>query len=106
MRMNGIVAGLVLLLPLAVAWPAHASEPFTFVCRADNDLFVLLAGAGEHHARFDAPDEAVRRAKPGSVLLVLADGYPRTTTPVDARFYDAAKAKRLRLYVEHPSMVP
>src|SRR5688572_20535897 len=106
MRMNGIVAGLVLLLLLAVAWPAHASEPFTFVCRADNDLFALLADAGEHHARFDTPDEAVLRSKAGSVLLVLADGYPRVTTPVDAAFFAAAKAKRLRLYMEYPSLVP
>jgi hypothetical protein len=89
-----------------VASDLHASEPFTFACRADNDLFTILKDAGERHARFDTPDEALRRAKPGSVLLVLADGYPGAASPIDAHFYDAAKAKRLRLYVEYPAMVP
>ncbi|MGB7156567.1 MAG: hypothetical protein WBD40_00790 [Tepidisphaeraceae bacterium] len=83
----------------------RAGDPFTFACRTDNDLFTVLARAGERHARFDTPAEAVKRAAPSSVLLVLADRYPAVATPVDARFYEQAKAKRIRLYVEFPAMV-
>jgi hypothetical protein len=95
-----------LLALLVITSAARASEPFTFACRADNDLFAVLSKTGERHARFDTPAEAVERAAVGSVLLILADRYPAAPTPVDARFYDAAKAKRLRLYVEYPAMVP
>src|SRR6476620_1252682 len=101
MGMHVTLCGLLLALTATIA---RASEPFTFACRADNDLFTVLADAGERHARFDSPAEAVRRAAPGSVLLVLADRYPAAPAPVDAKFYETAKTKRLRLYVEFPAM--
>src|SRR5690349_15079232 len=104
MGMRAIIAGLVLLTAHVSA--VSASTPFTFACRADNDLFTVLSRAGERHARFDTPDEAVNRAAAGSVLLVLADNYPAAPTDVDEPFYKAAKAKRLRLYVEYPAMAP
>lgn len=104
--MARLAALLVASILLTGASAAHASEPFTFACRADNDLFAILAAAGEHHARFDTPAEAVEHAPAGSVLLILADRYPDAPTAVDAAFYQAAKAKRLRLYVEYPAMVP
>src|SRR5215208_3847994 len=85
---------------------ARAGEPFTFACRADNDLFSILSRAGERHARFETPGEAVQRATPESVLLVLADGYPDRAPLVDAKFYETAKSKRLRLYVEYPAAAP
>src|SRR5688500_14247540 len=104
MGMNGIVVAAGLLLSLVTA--SDASAPFTFACRADNDLFTVLTEAGERHARFDTPGEAIRRARPGSVLLVLADEYPKAPAPVDAAFYETAKSKRLRGYVEYPAAVP
>jgi hypothetical protein len=94
------------LLVLSVAAASRAAEPFTFACRSDNDVYQILTRAGERHARFDTPGEAVNRAAMGSVLLVLADRYPAAPVAVDAKFYEAAKAKRLRLYVEYPAMAP
>ena len=94
------------LLLLSVATTSRAAEPFTFACQADNDLYQILTRAGERHARFDTPTEAVNRAAAGTVLLVLADRYPAAPVAVDAKFYEAAKTKRLRLYVEYPAMAP
>jgi len=96
--------GMLALLLLASA--ARAAQPFTFASRSDNDLFVALAAAGERHARYETPAEAVKRAAAGSAVLVLADRYPDAATSVDAKFYEAAKTKRLRLYVEFPALVP
>jgi len=95
-----------MLALLLLASAARAAQPFTFASRSDNDLFVALAAAGERHARYETPAEAVKRAAAGSAVLVLADRYPDAATSVDAKFYEAAKTKRLRLYVEFPALVP
>ena len=39
-------------------------------------------------------------------MLILADGYPKETTPVDATIFQQAAAKKLRLYVEYPAVLP
>jgi hypothetical protein len=84
---------------------ARASEPSPLPAARQRPVH-RARRRGERHARFDTPAEAVRRAAPGSVLLVLADRYPAAPASVDTKFYDTAKAKRLRLYVEYPAMAP
>jgi len=56
--------------------------------------------------RYDAPEEAVAQASPGSGVLVLAEGYPEKTTHLAPETFQQAADKRLRLYVEFPSFVP
>ena len=56
--------------------------------------------------RFDTPQAAVDAAENDDGILLLADGYPNQTTPLDAALFEAAARKNLRLYVEYPSWLP
>jgi len=87
---------------------ADAAEPrFVFSAAASNDLYrVLVESTGSPYARFDTPAEAIAAAPKGAGVLILADGYPRATTPIDAALLARAKRKGLRVYVEFPSQLP
>jgi hypothetical protein len=78
----------------------------TFCCTIDNDLYAALANAGQRHARFDTPANAVDRAEDGSPVLILADGYPETPTAIPTAVFQRAREKNLRLLVEYPSALP
>ncbi|HEX7411332.1 MAG TPA: hypothetical protein VF298_04245, partial [Bacteroidales bacterium] len=56
--------------------------------------------------RYNSPEEAIKNAREGSGVLVLADGYPANVTLMDASLYEKAVSKKLRLYVEYPSYLP
>src|SRR5262245_3290168 len=91
-----------------LAWlPAAAAPPaLVFRCRADNDLFRAVAAGGSQPARYATAREAVARARQGAGVLVLADEYPASRTPIDDDVYEEAARKRLRLFVEYPASVP
>jgi hypothetical protein len=98
---------LVVLGALALASGARARTlNLTFCCRADNDLYTVLAKNNQRCERFDAPMEAVDHARDGSAVLILADGYPETTTTVPPKVFDRAREKDLRLFIEYPAALP
>lgn len=100
-----IAAALLLLSPQDSA--AGADRPdLMFVCRGDNDVYRLLTAEGRAVRRFATAAEAIAAAAEASGVLVLADGYPAKTTPVDQPTLDAAARKHLRLYLEYPSFLP
>jgi len=97
------------ILPSAAAILGTASGAeggLVFACREDNDLYRVLAAAGQDFARFGSPQEAVQEAAAGSGVLILADDSPEKTTQVPAAVFDEAARKKLRLYVEYPSQLP
>ena len=75
-------------------------------CQPDNDLYQVLVKNKVPCSRFDTPEQAVREAPEGAGVLVLADEYPKTPTPLKADVFEHARDKKLRLYVEYPSFVP
>ena len=77
----------------------------TFCCNPKNDLYSILSKSGSY-PRYATPSDAVDHAKPGSAVLILADGYPQTTTSVAPEVLDRAKEKKLLLYVEYPASLP
>ena len=82
------------------------TPPLVFSCSASNDLYKLLASGANSFPRYDAPEEAVAQAAPGSGVLIMAEGYPAKTTQLDGEVFQKAAEKKLRLYVEFPSFVP
>ena len=94
----------VTLLSL-LASSLHAAE-YCFSCSPANDLYRVAKDADLDVARYDSPEKAVAAAKPGSAVLILAQSYPKTTTPVTESFLDKAKSKNLRVYLEYPSELP
>lgn len=100
------LAALTFTVPAAHTADENRPQP-VFVCRADNDLFRLLAANLKHKpTRFDTPAAAVEGAPKGGGLLILADGYPDKPTAVDEAVLKAAARKSLRLYVEYPADLP
>lgn len=97
-------------IPLLSVTPVLAGvrtqDSLYFSCTEKNDLYSVAAASGIACFRYRDAREAVSRTPPGSVLLVLAEGYPDETTPVDSEVFEEAARKRLRLYIEFPSLLP
>jgi hypothetical protein len=75
-------------------------------CSEENDLFQTLKENRIHCMRYDSPEEAIEKADEGSGVMILSDGYPEYTIPLDSSFFAKASAKKLRLYIEYPSFIP
>ena len=98
------VIGLIPWIPFSKS--AGTNPPLVFSCLPTNDLWKALSNSAASLSRYDTPGEAVAKSVPGSGLLILADGYPTRTTQVDDGFFQTAREKKLRLYIEFPSFVP
>lgn len=85
---------------------ADGKPALTFCCSSGNDLYRVLVDSGCECSRVETPRTAVERARPGSVVLILADGYPGKLTEVPASVFDHATEKGLRLYIEFPASIP
>jgi len=85
--------------------PLSAAE-LHLCCTDGNDLHRVLVENKIPCNRHDTAMQAFSAAKPGAAVLILADAYPRKTTPIDPDLFDRAKEKRLRLYVEFPASMP
>ena len=78
----------------------------SLVVQGDNDLLGILPDAGVAFDRHDTLRDAVRAAPQSSGILVLADGYPETLTPIDLDALTDAREKDQRVYVEFPDALP
>lgn len=76
-----------------------------FCAKNENNLIDALRQSG--YAPQLAPNalEAIRSAQDGTAVLILADDYPRRGTLFTQEMLDAARAKKLRLYIEYPETV-
>jgi hypothetical protein len=97
--------GLLSILSIFV-FPSCSRTDLILSCSADNDLYVTLSENNIKCSWYENPAKAVANAPKGSGVLILADGYPRKTTPVDSLLYAEAFRKGLRLFVEYPSYIP
>ena len=100
------ILGLFVLPVLAKSAEPLSQADLTFCCTADNDLYRVMTSGAMSFARFESPEEAVKAAAAGSGVLILADGYPKTTTRIPAGILETAAARRLRLFVEFPESLP
>jgi hypothetical protein len=82
--------------PLAFA---RRVPPIVLSCSPGNDLYRALSLA----PRFSTPDEAIHHARPGTGVLLLADGYPETAISFPENLITQARKKRLRVYAEYAS---
>ena len=70
----------------------------TFACREDNDVYQIVKSSGRYDVkRFDDPAAAIKAARDGGGVLILADGYPTTRTVLPP-------ATHRRLYIEFPEL--
>lgn len=101
-----IASFVIAVLGLCCSLPRAGAGSLIFACAADNDLFRVASENGLELRRCDTPRAALEAAGMGDGVLLLADGYPQRTTPLDAALFQTAAAKQLRLYVEYPSFLP
>jgi hypothetical protein len=97
---------LLLLLLLAAFVSAASGGTIYLSCSEDNDLFLSLKANGIACMRFSDPLQAINNAGFGSGVMILADAYPQTPTPIAAATYTAAAQKNLKLYIEFPANLP
>lgn len=93
---------LLIVFPSAVL----ADNAWRIVARADNDLVRVLNDAGVKVERYDDVATALAQAPTAAGVLVLADGYPKEVTRVNPMWFDQARVKQIRLFIEYPSSVP
>jgi hypothetical protein len=96
----------LMLFALLAASHLQADPILTVSSAADNDLLRVLRSAGYDCRQVATPAQAVEQAPEGGAVLILAKGYPRNTTPVDAALFAAAAEKNLRVFIEYPSYLP
>jgi hypothetical protein len=58
------------------------------------------------YLRVASADKALEMAAPGSGLLILADNYPEQKVVLSEDFFNKAKNKKLRMYIEFPDSLP
>jgi hypothetical protein len=87
-----------LLAPLA---SGRGRPSLVFSCPEDNDLYRTMASKMRPPLHCATAREAIRRAAPGSGVLILAANYPQAPEPFDEKLLGEARAKRLRVYAEY-----
>lgn len=85
---------------------SRALPRIIIACNPENDLLGILENNRWRPARYDTPEQAIQAATAGSVVLLLAEGYPARLLEVTPEQYEQARRKDLRLLVEFPSFVP
>ncbi len=83
-----------------------AQKNIILSCKENNDLYLILRENKISCIRYNTPEKAINKAKEGSGVMILADGYPEKTTIMDSSLFVKASEKNLRLYVEYPSFLP
>lgn len=83
------------------------SKPgITFCCSFKNDLYRVMTARGVPWPRHSDPSEALANAPAGTGVMVLGDDYPTHTTPLTDALFESAAQKKLRMYIEYPSLLP
>ena len=72
----------------------------------EGDLCRILQDNDVAFECFGSMHEAVAHAPESSGILVLADGYPETLTPIDLDALAVARQRDQRVYVEFPDALP
>ena len=82
------------------------NAPLVFCCAKDNDLYQVLETCGMRCPRYDDPVAAVKAAREGAGVLLLAHEYPHQPQRIASSVFETAESKGLRLYVEYPKSLP
>jgi len=79
-----------------------STKTINIVCNTDNDLYSLLEKSNYDCIRYESVEQAVEKCDNGGILLILANNYPQMKTTLPKNFYELARQKNLKSYVEFP----
>lgn len=92
---------------LAFSGFAGQSKTVHVVSNKDNDLVKIIKEQKNIiTVLHNKTDEAVKSARKGEGILVLADSYPGGQVKLENSFWEQLRRKKLRAYVEFPSNIP
>jgi len=94
------------LLIIGISWWWLSRDRLTICAEPGNDLVFSLEGSNVKFRTFTLPEDAVKAARRGTGLLILAGEYPEKTTLIPEEVYRIARRKHLNLFVEYPAQVP
>lgn len=76
-------------------------------CNEDNDLYQLLIKSNnQNYVLYDDINVALKEVATNGTLLLLAKDYPENKTILPEDFYQLARKKSLKVYVEFPDHLP
>ncbi len=84
---------------------SNSSTRLHIVTDQDNDLFKMLSKTRYNIIRYGDVDKALSNVPENGKLIVLALNYPEEKTALPPDFYERAKAKKLKVYVEFPNLL-
>jgi len=76
-----------------------------FCAGEKSDLVQVLNESGYAARLAGSAEEAIGQAQTGEAVFLLAEEYPRKGTTLPKELLEAARQKKLKLYVEYPEMV-
>lgn len=97
---------IVVIVLLSISCSNNPNDKLIFVCDEDNDLYRAMVETNGEYQRFTSAKEALEIAAPRSGIFVLADNYPNKKVLIPNGFFEKAKAKSIKLYVEFPDTLP
>ena len=71
---------------------------------AENDLVKLLKSEGAKIWEYESPDDALEKAKPGSAVLLLGDGYPDEVQILNENNLRTINEKGLKVFAEFAAL--
>jgi len=99
----------IVLVAVGVFWVGGCAEnqgAVSIVGSETNDVYLALKRDGQTVPRYDDASRAIEKSPPRSALLIMAERYPQQRTLLDPSFFQRAREKQIRLYVEYPSSFP
>ncbi|WP_316809826.1 hypothetical protein [Pedobacter heparinus] len=72
----------------------------------NNDMVKVLSACKLKFSFSNHPDEAIKKAKLNSSVLLFADGYPQHRLAISEASFRAIRDKKLKVYIEFPKEIP
>ncbi len=76
-----------------------------FCTKSSGDLIQALRESGHAARTAETMESAIRAAEEGGAVFCLADDYPRRGTVLTKELLEAARAKKVKLYIEYPEEI-
>lgn len=71
-----------------------------------NDMVKVLSAAKFKFSLSRLADEAIKKAKSNSAVLLFADGYPKQRVSISPLSIQTIRTKKLKVYIEFPQEIP
>ncbi|SMC86113.1 hypothetical protein [Pedobacter nyackensis] len=97
---------LVFLFFTSFSWAQEKTRELFIAGSNHNDMVKVLSVCKLKLFVSKFPDEAIKKAKLNSSVLLFADGYPERRLALSQSSFKAIRDKKLKVYIEFPNEIP